>query len=65
MSMEKTLKHVKHIKETLQAIKENNILKDQMPSRVVGFEIPVGLLVRWRVVMLHDNRVIEDNWNPL
>lgn len=37
LTMEKTLKHVKHIKETLQAIKENNILKMYVDENVLNF----------------------------
>ncbi len=37
LTMEKTLKHVKHIRETLQAIKENNILKMYVDENVLNF----------------------------
>jgi adenylate cyclase len=37
ITMEKTLKHAKHIKETLQAIKENNILKMYVDENVLNF----------------------------
>jgi len=37
LTMEKTLKHVKHIKETLQAVKENNILKMYVDENVLNF----------------------------
>lgn len=37
LTMEKTLKHVKHVKETLQAIKENNILKMYVDENVLNF----------------------------
>lgn len=37
LTMEKTLKHAKHIKETLQAIKENNILKMYVDENVLNF----------------------------
>ncbi|GLR19127.1 adenylate/guanylate cyclase domain-containing response regulator [Portibacter lacus] len=37
VTMEKTLKHAKHIKQTLQAIKENNILKMYVDENVLNF----------------------------
>jgi class 3 adenylate cyclase/FixJ family two-component response regulator len=37
ITMEKTLKHALHIKETLQAIKENNILKMYVDENVLNF----------------------------
>ncbi|MCW8982271.1 adenylate/guanylate cyclase domain-containing response regulator [Altibacter sp.] len=37
LTMEKTIKHTKHIKETLQAIKENNILKMYVDENVLNF----------------------------
>ncbi len=37
LTMEKTLKHALHIKETLQAIKENNILKMYVDENVLNF----------------------------
>jgi len=37
LTMEKTLKHAKHIKETVQAIKENNILKMYVDENVLNF----------------------------
>ncbi len=37
LTMEKTIKHAKHIKETLQAIKENNILKMYVDENVLNF----------------------------
>lgn len=37
MTIEKTLKHVNYIKKTLQAIKENNILKMYVDETVLGF----------------------------
>ncbi len=37
LTMEKTIKHVKHIKETLKAIKENNILKMYVDENVLNF----------------------------
>lgn len=37
LTMEKTLKHANHIKETLQAIKENNILKMYVDENVLNF----------------------------
>ncbi len=37
LTMEKTLKHAKHIKDTLQAIKENNILKMYVDENVLNF----------------------------
>ncbi|MDG5492167.1 adenylate/guanylate cyclase domain-containing response regulator [Psychroserpens sp. SPM9] len=37
LTMEKTLKHAQHIKETLQAIKENNILKMYVDENVLSF----------------------------
>jgi adenylate cyclase len=37
LTMEKTIKHAKHIKETLQAIKENNILKLYVDENVLNF----------------------------
>jgi adenylate cyclase len=37
VTMEKTLKHAKHLKETLQAIKENNILKMYVDESVLNF----------------------------
>ncbi|WP_455169576.1 response regulator [Aegicerativicinus sediminis] len=37
LTVEKTLKHVRHIKETLQAIKENNILKMYVDENVLNF----------------------------
>lgn len=37
LTMEKTLKHARHIKETLQAIKENNILKMYVDENVLNF----------------------------
>jgi len=37
LTMEKTLKHAKHLRETLQAIKENNILKMYVDENVLNF----------------------------
>jgi len=37
ITMEKTLEHAKHLKETLQAIKENNILKMYVDENVLNF----------------------------
>lgn len=37
ITMEKTLKHIEQIKETLQAIKENNILKMYVDATVLNF----------------------------
>ncbi|RPD99158.1 adenylate/guanylate cyclase domain-containing response regulator [Aureibaculum marinum] len=37
LTMEKTIKHAKHIKKTLQAIKENNILKMYVDENVLNF----------------------------
>jgi len=37
ITMEKTLEHAKHIKETLKAIKENNILKMYVDENVLNF----------------------------
>ncbi len=37
ITMQKTLEHVKHVKETLQAIKENNILKMYVDETVLNF----------------------------
>lgn len=37
LTMEKTLKHARHIKDTLQAIKENNILKMYVDENVLNF----------------------------
>ncbi|MDE3740424.1 adenylate/guanylate cyclase domain-containing response regulator [Maribacter polysaccharolyticus] len=37
LTMEKTLKHAREIKETLQAIKENNILKMYVDENVLNF----------------------------
>ena len=37
LTMEKTLKHAQHIKNTLQAIKENNILKMYVDENVLKF----------------------------
>ncbi|NNF36666.1 MAG: response regulator [Saprospiraceae bacterium] len=37
ITMKKTLEHVKHVKETLQAIKENNILKMYVDENVLNF----------------------------
>ena len=37
LTMEKTLKHAKHLKETLRAIKENNILKMYVDENVLNF----------------------------
>ena len=37
ITMEKTIKHVVHIKETLQAVKENNILKMYVDETVLNF----------------------------
>jgi adenylate cyclase len=37
LTMEKTLKHVLHIRETLKAIKENNILKMYVDETVLNF----------------------------
>lgn len=37
LTVEKTLKHSQHIKETLQAIKENNILKMYVDENVLNF----------------------------
>ncbi|MEO6347594.1 MAG: adenylate/guanylate cyclase domain-containing protein [Aquaticitalea sp.] len=37
LTMEKTLKHALHIKETLKAIKENNILKMYVDENVLNF----------------------------
>lgn len=37
LTMEKTLKHVLHIKDTLKAIKENNILKMYVDENVLNF----------------------------
>lgn len=37
LTMEKTLKHAQHIKETLKAVKENNILKMYVDENVLNF----------------------------
>ncbi|MEO6583753.1 MAG: adenylate/guanylate cyclase domain-containing protein [Ferruginibacter sp.] len=37
LTMEKTITHVKHLKETLKAIKENNILKMYVDENVLSF----------------------------
>jgi len=37
LTIEKTLKYVRHIKETLRAIKENNILKMYVDENVINF----------------------------
>jgi class 3 adenylate cyclase/AmiR/NasT family two-component response regulator len=37
VTMEKTIKHVRHIRDTLQAIKENNILKMYVDETVLNF----------------------------
>ncbi len=37
ITMEKTLKHAQHIKDTIQAIKENNILKMYVDENVLNF----------------------------
>jgi len=37
LTMEKTLKHAEHIKETLKAVKENNILKMYVDENVLNF----------------------------
>lgn len=37
LTMEKTIKHVNHLKETLKAIKENNILKMYVDETVLNF----------------------------
>ncbi|MEL7120001.1 MAG: adenylate/guanylate cyclase domain-containing protein [Bacteroidota bacterium] len=37
LTMEKTLNHAKHLKETLQAIQENNILKMYVDENVLNF----------------------------
>ncbi len=37
LTMEKTLRHAKHLKDTLQAIKENNILKMYVDENVLNF----------------------------
>lgn len=37
LTMEKTLKHARHLKQTLQAIKENNILKMYVDENVLNF----------------------------
>ncbi|GAA4280360.1 adenylate/guanylate cyclase domain-containing protein [Gaetbulibacter aestuarii] len=37
LTMEKTLKHAKYIKQTIQAIKENNILKMYVDENVLNF----------------------------
>ncbi|WP_206186854.1 response regulator [Winogradskyella aurantia] len=37
ITMEKTLEHARHLKETLQAIKENNILKMYVDENVLNF----------------------------
>jgi class 3 adenylate cyclase/AmiR/NasT family two-component response regulator len=37
ITMEKTLEHAKHLRETLQAIKENNILKMYVDENVLNF----------------------------
>jgi class 3 adenylate cyclase/CheY-like chemotaxis protein len=37
ITMEKTLNHARHLKETLQAIKENNILKMYVDENVLNF----------------------------
>lgn len=37
LTMEKTLKHARYLKETLQAIKENNILKMYVDENVLSF----------------------------
>ncbi len=37
LTMEKTLKHVQHLRETLQAVKENNILKMYVDETVLNF----------------------------
>lgn len=37
LTMEKTLKHARHLKETLKAVKENNILKMYVDQNVLNF----------------------------
>jgi class 3 adenylate cyclase/CheY-like chemotaxis protein len=37
LTMEKTLKHVQHLRETLKAVKENNILKMYVDETVLNF----------------------------
>jgi YesN/AraC family two-component response regulator len=37
LTMEKTIRHVSHLKETLKAIKENNILKMYVDENVLSF----------------------------
>lgn len=37
LTMDKTIKHTQHIKETLQAVKENNILKMYVDENVLNF----------------------------
>ncbi len=37
LTMEKTIQHIKHIRETLKAIKENNILKMYVDESVLNF----------------------------
>ena len=37
LTMEKTIKHAQHVKDTLQAIKENNILKMYVDENVLNF----------------------------
>ncbi len=52
ITMEKTLKHAQHIKETIQAIKENNILKMYVDENVLNF---MGNLEFETTVMANEN----------
>ncbi len=54
LTMEKTLKHVAHIRETLQAVKENNILKMYVDETVLNF-----MAKREFETSLTDNETIE------
>ena len=54
LTMEKTIKHVNHIKETLKAIKENNILKMYVDENVLNF-----MSTREFETSLTDNETIQ------
>lgn len=54
LTMEKTIRHVNQMKETLQAIKENNILKMYVDSNVLTF-----MGTREYEASLSDNETIE------
>ncbi len=54
LTMEKTIRHVNQMKETLQAIKENNILKMYVDSNVLTF-----MGTREYEASLSDNEIVE------